>query len=165
MDNEAESNWYLVQCKPRQDARAQEHLERQGVCCYRPQHKRERLLKGPRQVVEESLFPGYLFIRMSSQDNWMPLRSTRGVARIVSFGGVPLPVADSLIRQLQARETSVSVASALSPGDAVRLEGGALDGLEAIFVCMDGVERVVLLLRLLQQERQVRAPLHMVRKS
>ncbi|WP_332455243.1 transcription termination/antitermination NusG family protein, partial [Pseudomonas fragi] len=35
----------------------------------------------------ESLFPGYLFIHMPPGANWAPLRSTRGVARVVAFGG------------------------------------------------------------------------------
>ena len=32
----------------------------------------------------EPLFPGYLFIRLdSTHDNWYPIRSTRGVNRVV----------------------------------------------------------------------------------
>ncbi|RML53195.1 Transcription antitermination protein RfaH, partial [Pseudomonas syringae pv. maculicola] len=50
--------------------------------------------------VEEALFPGYLFIHMDQvHDNWYPIRSTRGVSRIVTFGGHPVPVRDHLIEQ------------------------------------------------------------------
>lgn len=72
--------WYLAQCKPRQDERAQQHLENQGYTCYRPQYRRERVLGGRLQAQMESLFPGYLFIQLAGDSNWSPLRSTRGLA-------------------------------------------------------------------------------------
>ena len=34
----AARHWYLLQCKPRQDERAEENLLRQGYHCYRPLH-------------------------------------------------------------------------------------------------------------------------------
>lgn len=35
----------------------------------------------------ESLFPGYLFIQLDQlNDNWHPIRSTRGVNQLVTFG-------------------------------------------------------------------------------
>jgi transcriptional antiterminator RfaH len=40
------AGWYLVQCKSRQDERAQEHLVRQGYRCYRPQHSYQRIERG-----------------------------------------------------------------------------------------------------------------------
>jgi len=50
--------WYLVHCKSRQDERAEDNLIRQGYACYRPQVCCERVVKGRRAVVSESLFPG-----------------------------------------------------------------------------------------------------------
>ncbi|HCJ30844.1 MAG TPA: transcription/translation regulatory transformer protein RfaH, partial [Pseudomonas sp.] len=85
MDRHDES-WYLVQCRVRQDERAEENLTRQGYECLRPTITRERLLRGRRQSVVESLFPGYLFIRLGAEADWGPLRSTRGVLRVVGFG-------------------------------------------------------------------------------
>jgi len=55
--------WYLLHCKPRQDECAEEHLLRQGYVCYRPQQTCERIVRGRRQIVVESLFPGSLFIQ------------------------------------------------------------------------------------------------------
>ncbi|HSA40732.1 MAG TPA: transcription termination/antitermination NusG family protein, partial [Mycobacterium sp.] len=57
----------------------------------------EKLGGGRIQKVEESLFPGYLFIQLDAQSNWAPLRSTRGVSRLVVFSGYPLPVPAGLI--------------------------------------------------------------------
>lgn len=157
--------WYLIQCKPRQDERAEENLLRQGYTCYRPRHSRERLLRGQRQTIEESLFPGYLFIQLSQLDNWAPLRSTRGVNRVVSFGNQPLAVSPELISQLQQRCCAGAIEQLLESGDKVRINDGAFAELEAIFLSMDGNERVVLLMNILHREQKVRVPLSSIRKA
>lgn len=157
--------WYLIQCKPRQDERAEEHLQRQGYTCYRPQHNRERVLRGQRQLVSESLFPGYLFIQLGPHDNWAPLRSTRGVSRLVAFGKQPLAVSDALVDQLRQRCDGVPSEPLLEPGDKVRIGQGPFAELEAIFLAMDGSERVVLLLNLLHREQKLSLPLASVRRA
>ncbi|MGH8436436.1 MAG: transcription/translation regulatory transformer protein RfaH [Pseudomonas sp.] len=151
--------WYLVQCRSRQDGRAEENLVRQGYVCYRPQLTRERLLRGQRQMINESLFPGYLFVQLSQQENWGPLRSTRGVARIVGFGSQPLALRDGLIEQLRRHECEPSVEELLTSGEKIRINEGPFAELEAIFLAMDGNERVVLLLNFLQREQKILMPL------
>jgi transcriptional antiterminator RfaH len=156
--------WYLVHCKPRQDERAEQNLLRQGYTCYRPQHSCERIVRGSRQIIAESLFPGYLFIQLAADANWAPLRSTRGVSRIVGFGGMPLPVDNSLIAHLQQRTASV-VKPALESGDSVRITAGGFAELNAIFVAMDGEQRVILLLNMLNRQQQISMPLMSVVKN
>jgi transcriptional antiterminator RfaH len=156
--------WYLVHCKPRQDERAEEHLVRQGYVCYRPQHTCERVVRGRRQAVVESLFPGYLFIQLAADANWVPLRSTRGVSRIVAFGGMPLRLDNSLIVHLQQR-TALPVKPTLEAGDSVRITEGGFAELEAIFVAMDGEHRVLLLLNMLSRQQQVSVPLVSIVKN
>ncbi|MGN5593472.1 transcription/translation regulatory transformer protein RfaH [Stutzerimonas nitrititolerans] len=142
--------WYLIQTKPRQEARAEENLRRQHFECYRPQKHGK---------TEEPLFPGYLFIRLDRQlDNWYPIRSTRGVARVISFGGEPTPVRDELIEQLRERLAAPAEKPRFQPGERVQLHGGSFRELEAIFVSADGEERSVILLNLLQREQKVRVP-------
>jgi len=155
--------WYLVQCKPRQDARAEENLKRQGYEYFRPLCGHERLVRGVLQIQSESLFPGYLFIRLAAEANWAPLRSTRGIARLVGFGGMPMPVADELIGELQRRVQPMAQ-PVLQPGDRVRVAGGGFAELDAIFLAMDGQERVVLLMNLLQRKHRVNLPLASIRK-
>lgn len=157
--------WYLIQCKPRQDERAEENLVRQGYLCYRPMHTCERLVRAKRQTVVESLFPGYLFIQLSAADNWAPLRSTRGVSRVVSFGNQPLAVDPGLIAQLQQRCSAAPTSQILESGDKVRIDNGPFADLEAIFLSMDGNERVVLLMNILHREQKVRVPLSSIRKA
>ena len=147
-----------MQCKPKQDERAEENLKRQGYECSRPVCSRERLLRGKRHFVQESLFPGYLFIHMPLGANWAPLRSSRGVARVVAFGGQPLPVSQQLVEQLQARARS-NVLCAFKPGQTVTLNDEGFAGLESIFMSMDGEERVILLIKMMNRQLQISMPL------
>ncbi|WP_308367628.1 MULTISPECIES: transcription/translation regulatory transformer protein RfaH [unclassified Microbulbifer] len=156
--------WYLVQCKPRQDERAEENLQRQGYACYRPQHSCERIVRGRRQIIVESLFPGYLFIQLDADANWVSLRSTRGVSRIVGFGGMPLRLDNSLIVHLQQR-TAAAVKPVLDAGDSVRITEGGFAELDAIFVAMDGEQRVILLLNMLNRQHQISMPLASIVKN
>ena len=48
-----DSNWLLLQVKPRQELRALENLERQKGECYCPQIQVERVRRGKRIKVEE----------------------------------------------------------------------------------------------------------------
>ncbi|QRY80253.1 transcription/translation regulatory transformer protein RfaH [Pseudomonas sp. PDNC002] len=146
--------WYLIQTKPHQEPRAEENLMRQGFSCYRPV-----VGQGSRP---QPLFPGYLFIRLDQQhDNWFPIRSTRGVARIVSFGAQPLAVADELVEEIRQRIATLPErpASRFHQGQAVRVKCAGDCEVEAIFVCDDGTERGLILLNLLQREQRIRVPL------
>ncbi|RXE46258.1 MULTISPECIES: transcription/translation regulatory transformer protein RfaH [Pseudomonas] len=156
--------WYLVQCKASQDERAEINLLNQGYTCFRPTHRRERVLRGRRRVVCESLFPSYLFIQLGADDSWAPLRSTRGVSRVVSFGSKPLPVRDELIAQLHERDSVAPLEIRFTYGERVRINEGPFVELEAIFLAMEGEERVVLLMQFLQREQRISMPVADVSK-
>lgn len=158
--------WYLVQCRARQDARALEHLERQGFECYRPLYQKEHMRRGRKEPTSTALFPGYLFIRLDRiHDNWLPIRSTRGVIQIVRFNEYPLPVADGIIEQLRQRiGRGWPRDPYLQSGEAVLITEGSFSGIEGIFMAGDGDERVILLLNILHSEQTLSFPIESVSK-
>jgi transcriptional antiterminator RfaH len=158
--------WYLVQCRARQDERALEHLQRQGFECYRPLYEMERIRGRRKELGSVPLFPGYLFIRLDRiHDNWLPIRSTRGVIQIVRFNDFPLPVADGIIERLRQRiERHPMREPYLRSGERVVITDGSFSGIEAIFVASDGQERVVLLLNIMHSEQRLSFPIGSVLK-
>lgn len=157
-DFASNANWYLIQTKPRQEARAQEHLERQQFECFRPLRTAPAESTRSRRLHEEELFPGYLFIRMDEEHSWYPIRSTRGVCRVVAFGGQPCPVQDALIEQIRQRLAPPTKAlPRFARGEQVLVRAGDSE-VQAIFLCEDGDERAVILLNLLQREQRVVMP-------
>lgn len=157
--------WYLLQCKPREVFRASEHLANQGFTAFVPTLTREAVRRGRRELLVEPLFPHYCFVHLCDlADNWAPIRSTRGVSRIVRFGDMPLAVPDAVVAALQQREIAQQAGGAAAlalfePGQRVIISDGPLAGLEAVFAARDGDERVILLLKILHQQQSVRVPL------
>ena len=165
--SEGQLRWYLVQCRARQEERALEHLQRQGFECYRPLYERECIRRRRKHLEIVGLFPGYLFIRLDQiHDNWLPIRSTRGVLRMVRFKEYPSPVPDRIIAEIRQRIERQPIREPyLKSGERVIIAEGSFSGVEAIFVACDGVERVMLLLNLLQRELVMSFPVESVRKS
>lgn len=148
--------WYLVQTKPNQEIRAEENLNRQGYVCFRPQRARKAAGRA-RAVTQESLFPGYLFIQLNEvNDNWYPIRSTRGVNRIVSFGSQPTAVGEEIIADIRQRLAAPpELAPGHQPGASVRVHYSQDLEMDAVFLSADGDERAIILLRIMQREQRV----------
>ncbi|PXX69522.1 transcriptional antiterminator RfaH [Pseudomonas sp. LAMO17WK12:I10] len=151
--------WYLVQCKSRQDQRAQEHLLRQGFDCFCPAMTCETIKGGRFKQLTQPMFPGYLFVHLHAQDNWTALRATRGVSKVVSFSGQPCRVPDDIIGHLVQRCAIATVFKAFNPGDKVQVKVSSDAEMSAIFLAVDGEERVMLLLNILNRQQQIRVPL------
>lgn len=154
-------HWYLVHTKPRQEKCALENLQRQGYQCYLPTLPCEKLRQGVLTVADEPLFPRYLFIRLGQGDSvpsWAPIRSTKGVSRLVSFGGEPAKVSDSLVEALRAQEAAAQAEPErlFKPGERVRLTLVPFAGIEGIYQMADGERRVMVLIELLSKQVQVR---------
>ncbi len=132
-------NWYLIHSKIRQERLALENLEQQGFECFLPQINAEHLKSGVLPVVQESLFPRCLFIRLGTDwksQSWGRIRATVGVNRLVTFGRTPAKIHDNLV-------------------SAIRLETENMNGpfadLQAIYQTPDGESRVLLLLNLMNK--------------
>lgn len=149
-------HWYLVHTKPRQEKCALENLHRQGYQCYLPTLPSEKLRQGLLTVLDEPLFPRYLFIRLGQGDSaksWAPIRSTKGVSRLVCFGVEPAKVADGLIELLQRQEVSVQIEPErlFKGGERVRLTEAPFAGIEGVYQMADGDRRVMVLIEILSK--------------
>ena len=148
-------NWYLIHTKIRQERVALENLERQGFACFLPLIHVEKLRRGALQVVQESLFPRYLFIRLGTglgSQSWAPIRSTLGVSRLVTFGQTPAKINDELVDAIRVKTDSTEVQLRhFAPGEQVVVTDGPFVGVEAIYQMADGEGRVMVLLNILSK--------------
>ncbi|WP_341939638.1 transcription/translation regulatory transformer protein RfaH [Marinimicrobium sp. C2-29] len=157
-----QAQWYLVQCKPRETFRAEQHLANQGFDCFHPTHPVKRKRRDKIVWVTEPLFPHYLFIRLDYASNWGVIRSTRGVVKIVKFEGRPRPVSEEIVYGLEQHCAILHGAEPeplFRPGEKVMITEGCFRELEAIVQTTKGDERVVLLLNLLNQPQSIELPL------
>ena len=147
--------WYLVQSKPRNEARALENLLRQGYETYLPLIEVERLQRGKLFKNMEPLFPRYIFLHLEEgNDNWGPIRSTLGVAGMVRFGLAYATVPDPVIEAIRERTQEIRE-SLFAPGDNIQIVSGPLVGLEGVFDISDGEQRSFVLLEFMQKQQRV----------
>jgi len=149
-------HWYLIHTKPRQEKCALQNLQQQGYQCYLPTLLSEKLRQGILTIIDEPLFPRYLFIRLgqgNSAKSWVPIRSTKGVSRLVSFGTEPAKIDDDLVELLRVQEAAVKERPErlFQPGERVCLTDGAFAGIEGIYQMADGERRVMVLIELLSK--------------
>jgi transcriptional antiterminator RfaH len=157
-------SWYLVQTKPKQEFRALENLENQRYVCYLPTLRRQHPRGSDLKICVEPLFARYLFIRLDSMSsNWSPIRSTRGVARMVSFGGRFATLPDACIETLQSAPQIVRE-PVFQHGERVAITSGPFAGLEGIYQMQDGEMRALVLVELMRQPRKLELAVELLRK-
>jgi transcriptional antiterminator RfaH len=153
--------WHAVFCKPQQDARAEENLLSQGFEIFRPKTRTRKTHNGRRRIWIESLFPRYLFVRLSQQgQDWTPIRSTRGAVGLVRLGQDTPTVPDFIIEDLRRRCDAngiCNLAGAIDyqPDDLVEIIDGPCAGYRALFKARTSQERVIVLLKLMHQQREL----------
>jgi transcriptional antiterminator RfaH len=156
--------WYALQHKPAQGDRALTHLQNQDVVCFYPKVSVEKIRAGKRIKRLEPLFPGYLFVNLEQSDpRWAKLRSTRGVLRIVSFANTPATISDEVIQHVKNSLDSVAEQGGIKPGQAVQLNEGPFEGINAIFQAYDGEARAIVLINFMQKQQRVKVPVSAIK--
>jgi transcriptional antiterminator RfaH len=154
-------HWYTVQTRPRQEALAELHLQRQQFKTYLPKVLLRKRRRDKWTKVVEPLFPRYLFIRVDPNETSLaPVRSTRGVAGLVRFGHQLTPVPDGVIdylRQAEDPDTHQHHAQEWPhrSGDVVQVLEGPFKGLTGVFQAATAEDRALLLIELLGRQNTV----------
>lgn len=169
-DSDTMPRWYVVQCKGGESFRAAEHLSNQQFDIFHPVLQVQKKRRAKLVWVDEPLFPHYLFIRLSTlSSDWRPIRSTRGVLRLVAFGdSTPLPVSDGLIATLRdhaARNEEESVHVYFRAGETVEITDGPFKNLQAVFERHKGEERAIVLLNMLHKLQRLEIPVARLRRD
>ena len=152
-------NWYAVNTKPHQENLAEMNLQRFGVETFCPQLKQDQVIRRRRQTVITPLFPGYLFARFNLDAHYRAVNYAQGVRKLVAFGPAPERVPEEIIESIKSKACDGCVTiqqSSFIPGQAVRIQEGPLQGLEAVFEMeMSDHQRVVILVRALSYQARV----------
>ncbi|MGQ7247049.1 transcription/translation regulatory transformer protein RfaH [Halomonas sp. V046] len=168
--SDATPRWYVIQCKGGESFRAAEHLGNQGYDLFHPVLEVQKKRRGKLEWVQEPLFPYYLFLRLDQvESNWRPIRSTRGVLKIVTFGlAMPVPVSDELIELLRRHGTSEPDAPGqlyFRAGESVEITEGPFKDLKAVFESHKGEERAIVLLNMLHRQQRLEMPVSRLKRE
>lgn len=148
------SHWYAIQSHSRKEDLLWHQLQVQDIECFYPRIQVKPVNPRSRKVVP--YFPGYLFVRIDIQEQgisrfqWLPYATG-----IVSFGGEPAMVPDTLVEAIRSKTTTdgkiiAPILEDIKHGDRVIIDQGPFAGYEAIFdTRLPGNERVRVLMKML----------------
>lgn len=149
----AQPHWYAIYTCANHEKRVAEQLRSQSAEYFLPVYQSVRQWKDRRKRLELPLFPGYVFVRIPVRERLRVLK-VAGVARLVSFGGVPVPVPEediAIIRACLAGDQAVKPHRYLKRGQRVRVMNGPLTGFTGIVVRQRNRTRLVISFELLQR--------------
>lgn len=148
------TQWYALRSKANKEEVAWQQVRARGFESFYPRLRVRTVNPRARQI--KPYFPGYLFVRADlhavgpSVFQYLP-----HAVGLVSFGGDPASVPETLIQSLSERMQRLAAAGGevfdgLKSGDSVSIQAGPFAGYEAIFDArLSGGERVRVLLEML----------------
>lgn len=149
----SDNRWYALQLRTRWESSTASLLSAKGYQIFLPICRALKQERGRSTVAEAPLFPGYVFCRFDAH-NRLPVLVTPGVISVVGRGRIPVPVEDSELEAIQkvvSTELRVEPWPYLEVGQRVRIEDGALRGIEGIMTGFKGSRRIVVSISLLRR--------------
>jgi transcription antitermination factor NusG len=153
-------NWYAVQTRIRHEKAVSDRLGSHGITTFLPLVNEMHRWKDRKKKVEVPLFGSYLFVSLLGKpEEFSRVRRVAGVVHLLGYQGIPTPIPEmqvETVRTVLACSVPCYPYPFLKSGQPVRIRGGALDGLEGIFVSRSGDDTVVLSVSAIQRSLAVR---------
>ena len=146
-----ELHWYAVYTRSRHEKVVKQQLEANVPECFLPLYEAVRRWKNGNALVACPLFPGYVFVRISSTARKRVL-ATPGVVRLVGSRSGPQPIPDQELdafRNCFERQIRVEPHPYLAVGRRVRLESGPFAGMQGILLRKKGKWRLIISINLI----------------
>lgn len=156
----SEGLWFLVYTRPQLESVTRQNLEQQGFETYLPFYKRLKNKEGGMVAVLEPMFARYVFFRPTCRaQSIASVRSTRGVANLVSFGHEMGTICSSILNAIwqfeqQRNAADLAELSSLRPGHVVRFRDPAFGSLEGLVKSVSS-RRVAVLFELMGRPQVV----------
>ena len=148
------TRWYAIRTTARWELLASDELSRRGFETWLPVCRIKRRWSDRIKVLDQPLFPGYLFGRFRLAERVRVLE-VPGVRQIVGIGMTPVSIPVSELDNLRALVGAQPVLVAwpyLHTGQRVRIDRGPLAGVEGFVVHAEqGALRIVVSVDLLQR--------------
>ena len=160
--------WLVLNIKPKEGKRAEENLLNQGYEPYFPVLHSSQLSKTKTVIKKQAMFPGYAFLKSEPNLEIKPVRSTRGVIKIIRFGD-KYPVLDNQVIQ---SFKEVEIESINNPnkesyriGEFIEILTGPLKDQEAVITATISEQRVEILFSLLNRAHTIQVDTSIISKK
>jgi len=164
VDNKSDRQWFALRVKSRCEKAVAAAARSKGFQEFLPLYKCRHRWSDRSKLIDEPLFPGYVFCRIHAEDRFSLLTIPR-VMHLVGIGNTPAALDDeeiSAIRGALRAQVAVEPWPFLEAGERVQLSSGPLVGLEGFLVEAERQHRLVLGLSILKQSIAVEIEHHWI---
>ena len=158
--------WYAIYTKPGKEAFVECQMKHKDIPLFFPKLLLSATFARQAKCRIVPLFPNYLFVRIQASHEYDCVRWTPGVSYIVSCGGTPAPIDDTIIQFLQQQtsfEGCIIAQPTAIPGHVTQINDGPFAGLSGVIQQPPNARgRVKVLLSLLGREVSVHMPVHAI---
>jgi len=145
--------WFAIRVRSNRERVVSVYLRETGYEEFSPTYKLERQWSDRTKILDQPLFPGYVFCRLNLSDR-LPVLQVPGVFGLVCVGRAPAAIPEAEVLRVRALIESgllVTPWPFLEIGQSVLIERGPLAGLEGILQRLKGKLRIIVSVTLLQR--------------
>lgn len=149
------SGWYVAYTKPRHEKKVAGRLSEIGIDSFLPTTRKIKTRHDRRKCLDEPLFPSYVFIYLTDKRSYYTGVDMDGVLYFVRTGKEIARIHESVVNNIRLavnakKEVEVSE-HFFQPGRQMVITHGALTGLFCEIVQLDGKQKVLVRVDLLQR--------------
>jgi transcription antitermination factor NusG len=152
--------WYALHTRARHERVVEHRLREEGMETFLPTIRETHRWSDRKKVVDVPLFSCYVFVRCSlSADDRTRVHRVDSVLGFVGTRGSGAPIPDAQIESVRAvlsQKTPCRSHPFLKVGQRVRVCGGAMDGVEGVFLSENGDHSLVISVDVIQRSLAVR---------
>lgn len=152
--------WYALHTRARHEKAIERRLQEQGMETFVPTTVEVHRWSDRKKKVEVPLFSCYVFVRCTlSAEDRTRVYQVESVHGFVGSRGASLPIPDDQIESIQKVLTQTAPWRShpfLKVGQRVRVRGGAMDGVEGVFLSENGDRSLIISVDAIQRSMAVR---------
>ena len=155
-----ELRWYALHTRARHERVVEHRLRGQGMETFLPTVRETHRWSDRKKTVEVPLFSCYVFVRcvLNSDDRTRVYR-VESVHGFVGTRGAGIPIPDEQIKNVRTALSQPAPCRShpfLKVGQRVRVCGGAMDGVEGVFLSENGDQSLVISVEVIQRSLAIR---------
>jgi transcriptional antiterminator RfaH len=160
--NSFHSGWHLIYTKPRHEKKVCKGLNELNISSFLPTKKTIRTWHDRKKIIDDPLFPSYVFVYLEDLDNYYTGLDADGSLFYVKIGNSLARVSESVITGIQlatgySQDIEVTQSSFL-PGQRLVIREGALAGLSCEVVQYRNKRKLLVRVDLLRRNLLLNLP-------
>ena len=154
--------WYLIYTRPKHEKKVQERLVELKIDCFLPLRKQLRVSPERKRIVNEPLFPSYLFVYLTNMQTYYKGMDTDGALYYVRMGKEIARVSETVVNNIrllvnQTKDFEVSERR-FQPSQRLVISKGALTGLTCEVVHFENKQKLLVRVDLLRRNLLLTLP-------